>query len=105
MPANAAVILAIPASTPAANPVLSMVAAAVLSVFQVTREVMSAVVPSEYVPTALNCWVCPLDKLGGGLGVTAIDVNTGVPVNVVDVFEEEQPVTPKINKARNAILT
>lgn len=82
-----------------------MEAAAVLSLAQVTREVISTVVPSEYVPKALNCWVCPFDKLGGGFGVTAIEFNTGVPVNVVVVFDLEQDVIPNVNNAKSMILT
>lgn len=82
-----------------------MEAAAVLSLAQVTREVMSTAVPSEYVPTALNCWVFPFDKLEGGFGVTAIELNTGVPVKVVVVFGVEQAVIPDINNAKSMILT
>ena len=53
--------------------------------------------PLEYVPTAVNCCVLPFDKLGVGFGVTAIELNTGVPVNVVVVFDEEQAAIPIIS--------
>jgi hypothetical protein len=36
----------------------------------------------------------PFDKLGVGFGVTAIEFNTGVPVKVAVVFDDEQAVTP-----------
>jgi hypothetical protein len=39
---------------------------------QVTWSVMSCVVPSAYVPVAVNCWVVPLAMEGSG-GVTAMD--------------------------------
>ena len=76
-----------------------------LSLVQVTREVISAVVPSEYDPTALNCRVCPFDKLGGGFGVTAIEFNTGAPVKVVVVFDVEQAVTPTVSNTKSTRLT
>ena len=47
IPDMTAVILAVPASTPAARPVESIVAIPVVSLTQVTCEVMSAVEPSE----------------------------------------------------------
>jgi len=49
-----AVILAIPGATPAAKPVVEIVAVPVLSLVQITCEVMSAVVPSEWVPVAVK---------------------------------------------------
>src|SRR5207244_2819973 len=42
--------------------------------FQVAELVRLAVVPSEYVPVAVNCCVAPV-KIVGFAGVTAIDVN------------------------------
>ena len=46
--------------------------------------------PSEYVPVAVNCWVAPF-AMAGFAGATAIDTRVAVPtVNVV------LPVTPVV---------
>ena len=46
-----------------ARPLLSMIATDVGSELQVTSVVISEVVPSEYAPEALNCWVIPTGML------------------------------------------
>jgi hypothetical protein len=51
----AAEIVVVPAAAEAANPEALIVAAPVLDEFQVTEEVRSCVVLSEYVPVAVNC--------------------------------------------------
>ncbi len=69
---------------------------------------------SEYVPTAVNCWVEPATKLGGASGCTAIAVNTcagfvvvvvlvGV-VNVAAVVFDEQDTPLKAKAAMIPIV-
>jgi len=79
---------AVPAATPVARPVAETVATVVSELVQVTWELMSPVVPSEYVPVAVSCCVAPTATLAGDAGVTAIDAKaTAVVVGggVVDV--------------------
>jgi len=59
-----AVMVAVPAATAVAKPVLLTVAADGLEELQVTCLVMSKLVPSEYAPEAANCWVAPKGILG-----------------------------------------
>ena len=58
-PPNVAVMVVVPGFAPAASPfepdVLLIVAALVLDDAQVTEVVIFCVVPSEYVPVAVNC--------------------------------------------------
>jgi hypothetical protein len=65
-------MLALPAATPVASPDVAIVATAGVSEFQVTEAVRFCVLPSEYVPVAVNCCVVPL-AMDGLAGVTAID--------------------------------
>jgi hypothetical protein len=53
-PNKDAVILVFPSALPFANPIADIVATLVLELAQVTVEVISAEVPSEYVPVAAN---------------------------------------------------
>ena len=63
---------------------LLMVATLVLEELQVAVVVRFWVLPSEYVPVAVNCWVVPRAMLGL-VGVTAIDLSVAaVTVRVVD---------------------
>src|SRR5229473_6910939 len=48
-----------------------MVATEVFEELQVTEVVITWVLPSEYVPVAVNCWVSPAGMVG--VGVTAIE--------------------------------
>lgn len=48
-----------------------MVATEVFEEFQVTDVVITCVLPSEYVPVAVNCWVSPAASVG--VGVTAME--------------------------------
>ncbi|MDR3579358.1 MAG: hypothetical protein P4L44_05300 [Oryzomonas sp.] len=92
--AMVAVIVAVPAATAVAAPllpaVLLMVATAVfvlvLEELQVTDEVRSCVVPSENVPVALNCWVPPTATVGLA-GWSAIELS--VSEETVKVVEAE----------------
>ena len=80
---EAAVMVVVPAATAVAWPPLSTVATGVLDEVQVICVVISWVVPSEYVPEAVNCLVFPAGTLGLA-GVTAIeDRVAGVTVMVV----------------------
>ena len=64
---EAAVMVEEPAATAVARPLLFTVATDVLDEVQVTCVVISWVVPSEYVPVAVNCWVVPRNfaRIGG----------------------------------------
>ena len=61
-----------PALAPVARPVLLTVATMGLDEFQVTCVVKSRLVPSEYVPVAVNCWVTPTG-MDGLPGVTTME--------------------------------
>ena len=52
-----------------------------------------AVDPSEYVPVAVNCWVAPTSKLTGDDGITAIEDNVSVEVDL------EHAANPKVKLA------
>ena len=78
-----AVIVAVPAETAVARPLLLTVAIDVLDELQVTDTLISWVVPSENVPVAENCWVTPLGMVGLA-GVTAMEERVAeVTVRVV----------------------
>jgi hypothetical protein len=80
---DAAVMVAIPATTAVASPVLLTVVTEVFEEAQVTCLVISWVVPSEYLPEAVNCLVLPSGTLGLA-GVTDIeDRVAGVTAMVV----------------------
>lgn len=59
-----AVIVARPPATAAARPLLSILAANALDELQMTLPFKSWLVPSEYSPKAVNCWVNPTWILG-----------------------------------------
>ena len=80
-----AVIFVIPTDTPFVKPVEEMVAAAELELVHVIWELMSFVDPSEQFPVAVNCWVEPIVKLGGGFGAIVMEDNVTVVVVVVVV--------------------
>ena len=69
-------MVALPADTPVANPLALIVATAVLDDVQVTWLVIFCVLPSEYVPVAVNCCVAPAVMVGFA-GVTAIELSVG----------------------------
>src|SRR5262249_57458064 len=75
MPPDVALICDVPVATAVASPAAVMVATEVVAEAQVTEPVRSCVEPSEKVPVAVNCRVCPLATLGLA-GVTAIDCRT-----------------------------
>ena len=88
---EAAVMVAVPAATAVARPLLSTVATEVLDEFQVTDAVISWVDPSENVAVAMSCWVDPTDRLGLA-GVTAMEDT--VPVVTVRVVLPE--IVPEV---------
>jgi hypothetical protein len=83
-------IVAEPADTPIARPVVGRIVATIgVSELQVAAVVTFCVVPSEYVPVAVSCVVIPATTVAG-LGVIAIDSNiAGVTVRVV--FPDTDP--------------
>jgi len=100
-----AVTLAVPSAillaTPGVGAPVLIVRMAGVSVLQSTVVVMSCVLPSVYVPVAVNAWVVPKGSVGIA-GVTAIDTNTaGLIVKLVDpVIPFEVALTPVLPTAR-----
>lgn len=68
---RAALIDVVPTATPVATPELAIVAAAGFVDVHVTWLVRSFVLPSEYLPVAVNCFVVPA-AMDGDAGVTVI---------------------------------
>lgn len=94
-----AVIVDVPAATAVASPLVStIVAAAVSDEDHVTDDVMSAVVLSEYVPVAVNCWSAATVMLGLA-GVTAMEER----VTALLLPQPAKTVTPKIKPAATNI--
>ena len=54
-----AVMIAVPAATAVTRPLLLTVATDGFDELQVTCVVISLIVPYEYLPMAVNCWVTP----------------------------------------------
>ena len=111
-----AAMVAVPAETAVARPLLSTVAAAVSDEVQVTCVVIPLMVPSEYVPEAANCWVFPAGILGlAGVidmedrvaGVTAREMfpETLPEVAVIVTFPTAKPVaSPLLVTVATAVL-
>ena len=89
-----AVIFVFPIAIPVAIPLTEIVATVVSELTQVTREEMSEVEPSEYVPVAVNCCMAPMCKLFGSDGSTEMDDNLGLG---------EQPPTAEVNRIKPAV--
>jgi hypothetical protein len=81
----------LPGPTPLAKPVLLIVPTEVLEEVQLTEFVRFWVLPSLYLPVAVNCCVLPL-AIDGFVGVTAIDDSTvaAVTFNVVEPVTEPE---------------
>jgi hypothetical protein len=79
-----------PKATAVARPPLLIVATDVSDELQVTCMVISLLVPSEYVPVAVNCWVTPTGMLGLA-GV--IDIEDKAAEVTVRVVLPEDPVS------------
>jgi hypothetical protein len=110
LPLKVAVMVAEPAATPVARPLVLTVAVDVLDEVQVTFVVIFWVEESEYVPVAVNCWVSPAGTLAVA-GVTpmedrvaAVTVRVAVPdlPLKVAVMVAEPAATPV---ARPLVLT
>jgi hypothetical protein len=81
---EAALIVVAPVATLLARPPLAIVATFGAEEPQLAELVRFCVLPSEYVPVAVNCCCVP-NAIEGAAGVTAIDTNTGaVTVNAVE---------------------
>jgi hypothetical protein len=79
-----AMMVALPTPAPVASPLLAIVATAVEDELQITVLVRSCVLPSLYVPVAVNCWLVPF-AIVALEGVTDSDVSTaGATVNVAE---------------------
>ena len=96
----------VPGVTPVANP--PAVTVAPVEALQVTLEVMSRVLPSAYVPVAVNCCV-PLGATVAAAGVTAMDfsglatVRTVEPL-IVPEFTEMVVIPPDTAVARPEVF-
>jgi hypothetical protein len=88
IPPELALIWEVPCAAPLARPAALIVATLVFDEVRVAELVRFWVLPSEYVPVAVNCWVVPLG-IDGFAGVTPIDTNTAGPTVKVVL-----PVTP-----------
>ena len=71
-PATVAVMVVVPVASPVAKPDELTVAAAVLDDDHATPDESAFVVPSEYVPVAVNCCVSPAATLVAD-GLTTTD--------------------------------
>lgn len=102
---DVAVITVVPIATALASPeVESTVPTDGLADDQLTLLVKLAVVSSEYVPVASNCWVNPADTLGV-LGVIAMDCSvTGGEAGVDEPPPPPQAVSTETKTASNAAL-
>ena len=88
MEPRVAVMVADATAPPVANPPAVMLAVLLFDELQVTELVRLLVLPSVYVPVAVNCCVVP-SAIDGLTGVTAIETSAAaVTVKVVE------PVTP-----------
>ncbi len=76
-PAKLALISEVPWAAALASPPAVMVATAVFDESHVAELVRFWVLPSEYVPVAVNCCEVPL-AIDGLAGLTAIDTNTNI---------------------------
>jgi hypothetical protein len=72
IPLKVVEIVLVPTAAPVASPAVVIVATLVFEDDHVTWEVMFCVLPSEYVPVAVNCCVAPT-LIVGLAGVTEID--------------------------------
>ena len=72
-----AVMVAVPGAATVARALPLTVATDVLDDVQITCVVISWIVPSEYVPEAVNCWMTPTGMLGSA-GVTDMEDRVAV---------------------------
>jgi hypothetical protein len=100
-----AVMVAVPVLMDVARPSLSMIATDVGSELQVTNAVISEVVPSEYAPEALNCWVIPTGMLRLA-GVTDMEdmVAEGTVMTVVPKVGPEEKLLGMVEVAVMVVI-
>jgi hypothetical protein len=91
MEADIAVIVLVPRDLLVASPPLEIVATAGADDVQVAELVRSCVLPSEYVPVAVNCCVVP-STMEGSTGVTASDTSAACPT----LSSAEAVMTPEV---------
>ena len=85
---EAAVIAVLPALIALSSPAALITATPIAEELQVTVPVRFCVLPSLYVPVAVNCYVAPT-ATGGFAGVTAMETSAGGPtVAVVEPHTE-----------------
>jgi hypothetical protein len=92
MPSRVAVIVVVPTATGVASPNVSMPATVGSELSQVTSPVISAVLPSEYVPVAEYCWVLSIPNEAFS-GVTEIDSRT---VGTIIVRSAEPSISSRV---------
>jgi hypothetical protein len=84
MEPEVAVMVELPTPVPVATPVLTIVATVVKDELQLTALVRVCVLPSLYVPVAVNCWLVPF-AIETVTGLMASEVNTaGVTANAAE---------------------
>jgi hypothetical protein len=89
-PSKATAITLVPALQPVARPVLLMIATAETEELQLATLVISCVLPSVKVPTAVNCCRPPIPTVGIA-GATATDTRVaGVTVSVVELLTDPE---------------
>jgi hypothetical protein len=76
MEPEVAVMVELPTPVPVATPVLTIVATVVKDELQLTALVRVCVLPSLYVPVAVNCWLVPF-AIETVTGLTAMATSSG----------------------------
>jgi hypothetical protein len=88
----------LPAAMAVTRPLVETIATPALELDHVTSEVTSAIVPSEYVPVALNCRVSPTVKADGDDG----EIATEERVLLLDVTVKV--ITSLVTPERDAVI-
>jgi hypothetical protein len=97
-----AVMVAVPAARAVTKPLLLMVATDVFDELQVTWVAILKLVPSEYVPVAVNCWVTPAGMLGLA-GVRDMEDRTA-DVTLRIVLAEEPELEKLLGVVETAVI-
>src|SRR5512135_1996454 len=101
-----AVIVVVPAAPETASPVLLTVETSAFDDAQLTNDVIFDVVPLEYFPVAVSCWVVPQATLGL-VGVISIEISEP-PASLVPAPPpppHEDRVLDKMNKVESMQIT
>ena len=83
-------MVADPCEAPRANPAAETVATLAFADVHASEFVLSRLLPSRYVPMAVNCWVAPTATVEVA-GVTATDASTGAEVTLKDAVPLMDP--------------